>query len=61
MAITLPMNDGEPFIAKLEEAVESGDADFVERNLPRLEQLIAQYQDRIYALVKLQQRARGIR
>jgi hypothetical protein len=55
-----PMNDGEPFLAKLEAAIEAGDADFVEHNLPRLEQLIAQYQDRICELAKLQCRVREI-
>jgi len=33
----LPPLDGEPFIAKLEEAQAEGDADHVERNMRRLE------------------------
>ena len=61
MSIRLPYKDGEPFIEKLEEAVEAGDADFIEANMKRLEGLIAQYQDRIYELARLQQRAREIR
>lgn len=61
MPDNLPMYDGERYIAKLEEAVERGDADLIERNMPRLEELIAKYQDRIYRLAQLQYRARLIR
>ena len=57
----LPSQDGEPFIAKLEEAQADGDADFVEPNMPRLEQMIALYQERIFEIARLQQRAREIR
>ena len=53
--------DGQPFIAKLEQAVEQGDADFIERNMPRLEKLIARLQDRAYELAPLQARAREAR
>ncbi len=42
------MLDGEPFIAKLEQAVEAADADFVEANMAGLERLVSAYQDRIY-------------
>lgn len=56
-----PMDDGEPFIAKLEEAMEANDADFIEANLPQLEKLIGLYQDRIFELARLQGRAREIR
>ena len=61
MATKLPMHDGEPFIARLEQAVEEGDAEFIEANMPRLERSIAKLQDRIYELAKLQQRARLVR
>jgi hypothetical protein len=39
MTTKLSMQNGEPFIAKLEEAMEANDADFLEANLPRLEKL----------------------
>ena len=35
----LPPLDGEPFLAKLEEAQAKGDADFVETDMSRLERL----------------------
>ena len=50
--------DGAPFIARMEQAIDAGDADFVEANMPRLESLIARYQDRIHKLAQLQYRAR---
>ena len=56
-----PYKDGEPFIAKLEEAVIEGDADFIEANMPRLETLIARLQDRAAELALLQYRARSVR
>lgn len=59
--IKLPYRDGEPFIAKLEQGVEAGDADFIEANMPQLEKLIALYQDRIHELAQLQYRARLVR
>lgn len=61
MPTRLPMCDGELFIAKLEAAMEDNDCAFIEANMPRLEKLIAFYQDRSYELAKLQQRARVIR
>jgi hypothetical protein len=42
----LPIDSGEAFIAQLEQAVVAGDADFVDANLPRVENLIALYQNR---------------
>ena len=57
----LPFQDGEPFIETCEKAVEAGDADFLEANMDRLEELIARFQDRVYELTKLQQRARDVR
>lgn len=57
----LPMYDGELFLASLERMQEAGDAETVERNMPRLEALIAQYMDRSYELAQLQYRARQIR
>ena len=53
--------DGERFIAKLEEAVEAGDADYIEANMPRLESLIARLQERSAELTVLQYRARLVR
>jgi len=61
MPTRLPIQDAEPFIAKLEQAVQEGDADFIEANMPRLERLIALYQERIHELAQLQYRARTIR
>ncbi len=57
----LPFQDGEPFIETCEKASEAGDADFIEANMDRLEDLIARFQDRVYQLTKLQQRAREVR
>jgi hypothetical protein len=56
----LPIDSGEAFIAQLEQAVMDGDADFIDKNIPSLRQLIARYQDRIFELAKLQQRAREV-
>ena len=61
MPTKLPMNDGEPLIARLEQSQEDGDADHVEGNMERLERLIAQYQDRVHELTDLQYRARLVR
>jgi len=58
MATKLPHLDGEPFIAKLEQGIAEGDPDYIEANLPALERLIGQYQDRIHELA---QRARIVR
>ena len=41
----LPPLDGELFLAKLEQAEAEGHADFVEANMPRLERMIAVYQE----------------
>ena len=57
---TLGYLDGEPFLASLERAQADGDTEFVAAHMPRLERLVAQYQDRIYELSKLQYRARMI-
>ena len=57
----LPIDGGESFIGQLEEAVAEGDANFIDANLPRLENLIALYQDRIFELANIQHRARLIR
>lgn len=51
----------EPFIAKLEQAIERGEPDFVERNLPRLEQIIAELMDAQHRLADLQYRASPVR
>jgi hypothetical protein len=59
--VKLPFQDGEPFIETCEKAIEAGDADFIEANMDRLEDLISGFQDRIYQLTKLQQRAREVR
>lgn len=61
MPAELPINDGEPLIACLEQSIEDGDADHVEGNMDRFERLIAQYQHRIAELTDLQYRARLIR
>jgi hypothetical protein len=59
--VKLPFQDGVPFIETCKKAIEAGDADFIEANMDRLEELIARFQDRSYQLAKLQQRAREIR
>ena len=56
-----PPQDGEPFVAKLEQAIEEGDADFIEANLPALERLIARLQTRAHEIAEMQHRARVIR
>lgn len=61
MRSRLPMDDGRQFITALEAAFENGDADAIEHQMPRLERLILQYQNRIYELAQLQYRARLIR
>ena len=43
----------------MEQAVEQGDADFIERNMARLENPIARLQDRAYELVELQDHGGG--
>ncbi len=53
MSNKLPYKDGEPFIAKLEEAVEAADADLIEANLPKLREIVRRFQDRSYELAKL--------
>ncbi len=55
------MKDGEPFITRLEEAMDEGNIEFIEANMPELERLIAQYQNRFFELATLQQRAMDIR
>ena len=60
MPTRLQPGDGAPFIAMLELAA-AGDADIIEANMPRLERLIAQYQERIHELAELQHAARVIR
>ena len=61
MTTRLPWHDGERFIAKLEQAIEEGNADFVEANMLRLERLIGLLQDRCHELAQLQYRARVVR
>jgi hypothetical protein len=56
----LPIADGTAFLKTLEQAVEEGDADLIAANLPKLKRYISMYQDRIYQLAKVQQRARDI-
>ena len=53
--------DGAAFIAKMEQAIEDGSADYVAANMPKLETLIAKLQDRTSELAGLQYRARLIR
>jgi hypothetical protein len=53
--------DGEPFVSALEQAQAEGRLGFVEANMPRLEWLIARYQDRAYELAQLQYRAQMVR
>ena len=62
MPTRLPRDDGAGFIAMLELASASGEADIIEANMPpRLEDLIAQDQERIHELAKLEHAARVIR
>ena len=56
----LPFQDGERFIETCEQAVQEGDAGFISKNLPKLQKLIGQYQDRAYELAQLQHRARVV-
>ena len=53
--------DGESSISHLERAQADGNLDFVTASMPRLEHLIASYQDRIYSLAQLQYRAQMVR
>ena len=55
------LDDGEAFIANLERAIEAGDAEHVEQNMPRLECLIGLLQQRTHELARLQYRARLVR
>ena len=48
----LPYRDGELLVAKMEEARDEGNLDFVEANMPRLEDLIARIQDEQYRLAQ---------
>ena len=61
MTTRLPWHNGERFIAKLEQAIDEGNADFIEANMPRLERLIGLLQDRSHELAQLQYRARVVR
>lgn len=61
MTTRLPPHDGEPFIAKLEQAIEDGNARFVGANMPRLERLIGKLQDRAHEIAQMQYRARVVR
>jgi hypothetical protein len=61
MPTKLPADDAEPFIRKLEEAQQAGDADFIEANMPRLEALIRKLQDRSFAVARMALRARQVR
>ena len=61
MPAKLPPNDGRAFISGPEAMHGENETDFIEANMPTLERFVRQYQHRIYDLVKLQQRARGIR
>jgi len=61
MRTRLPWHDGEPFIAKLEQAIDEGNCHFIEANMPRLERLIGLLQDRCGELTQLQYRARVVR
>jgi len=61
MTTRLPWHDGERFIAKLEETIEEDNADFIEANMPRLEQLIGLLQDRCYELAQMQYRGHAVR
>jgi len=61
MTTRLPWHDSERLIAKLEQAIDEGNADFVEANMPRLERLIGLLQDHCHELAKLQYRAPVVR
>ena len=37
MPKTLPYHDGELFVARMEQALDEGDIEFLEKNMPRLE------------------------
>ena len=56
-----PPQDGEPFVAKLEQPIEEGDADFVGANMPALENLIVRHQARAHGIPEMQHRARIVR
>ena len=49
------------FIAKLEQAIDEGNADFIEANMPRQEEIIGLLQDRSHELAQMQYRARVVR
>lgn len=49
------------FVTRLEESVERGDLDHVQRNLDQLERVLAELMDYQHRLAKLQYRARQVR
>ena len=53
--------DGEPFIAKMEEALDTSDIEFLEKNMPGLERLIARIGDRQQELAEIAYRAMQVR
>ena len=56
----LGYRDGALFVAAMENAQEECDLEFVQANMPKLESLIAKYQERAYELAQLQYRARMV-
>ena len=55
-----PYSSGEPFIEALEKSQDEGNFEHVERNLPKLRELIEQMLDEAYRLAQIQHRARSV-
>ena len=55
-----PHNTGKPFIAALERSQRQGNFEHVERNLPKLRELIEQMQHDAYRLAQIQYRVRSV-
>ena len=53
-------NTGERFIARLERSQREGNFTHVERNLPKLKELIEELQEDAYLLAQIQHRARSV-
>ena len=61
MPKTLPYHDGELFVARMEQALDEGDIEFLEKNMPRLERLIERIGDRQQELAEIAYRAMQVR
>lgn len=58
--LIMPMMDGAPFMAKLEQAERDGDFEFVFANVLNLERMRQAFEQRIEELRRAERRAQGI-